>query len=266
MLQRVSNGTREGVVSVSHWSTPLATSTAGSELCYRSLFASAAEPVLIVAALSEMVVEANPAAARLMGTDRSALVGMPFIDAFETSSAELLRRSLAIARAAGRASAIAVRVRNLRAPVGLKISLFRDAPDSYLLVRLREQPAQRRARASDPSDSAVLRAIEGASIGFLLTDVDLRVEYANPAFIEMLGLRSAEQVCGKSLAGWLELSAADLARLNQRLLQRRAATLPRVKLQCTAGGSPWVEVHAVAVPDGRDTRWGFTLRRGPRLN
>jgi PAS domain S-box-containing protein len=112
----------------------------------------------------------------------------------------------------------------------------------------------------------VLRAIESASIGFLLTDAGLRIDYANQAFVEMLGLQAPEQVCGTSLGCWLELSAADLARLDQQLLRREAATVLLINLQRSPGGSPCVEVHAVAVPDGSDTRWGFTLHWRPRLN
>jgi PAS domain-containing protein len=238
----------------------------GSELSYDSLFASAAEPVLIVEASTEHVVEANPAAAALLRADRAALLGTPFIEAFEEASIRAVKHSLATARAAGRASAISLRTRNGRAKLGLKVSLFRAALDSYLLVRLTTKSAEDAEPVRGRTNSVVLTAIERASVGFLITDAGLRVEYANRAFVDMLGLHSPEQVCGRPLAFWLELTDSDLALLQGQMARRQAATVLQTVVHSTSQGSRRVEVHAVAVPDGRNTRWGFTLREQPRLN
>jgi PAS domain-containing protein len=238
----------------------------GGELSYDSLFASAAEAVLIVDATSENVVEANPSAAALLRADRSALLGTPFLAAFEDASLQTVKHALAMARTAGCASAVSVRARAGGSKLGLKVSLFRTAPDSYLLVRLTTRLAHEAEAVRGRADSVVLTAIERASVGFLITDAGLRVEYANRAFVDMLGLHSPEQVCGRPLAFWLELTDTDLARLQGQMAQRQAATVLQTNLHSAGNGSPRVEVHAVAVPDGRHTRWGFTLREQPRLN
>jgi PAS domain-containing protein len=239
---------------------------AGSELCYESLVASATEPVLIIDACSGVVVEANSAVALLLHAERAALLGTPFIDTLEESSLAAVQRAFATARADGRAGAISVRARRGQLTLGLETALFHAAPDSFLLLRLTARSGADAGPGRRRSDSLVLKAIERAAVGFLITDAQLRVEYVNRALVQMLGLRSPDQVCGRPLAAWLTLGDAELARLRGPLAEHHAATVLRTSLCDTGNGVRFVEVHAVAVPAGRQTRWGFTLREQARLN
>ncbi len=253
-------------MSSTDFSTLEPTLGAGSELPYESLVASAIEPVLIVDAASGVIVEANPAVAQLLGAERATLLGTPFIDTLEEPSVAAVLRSFTIARAEGHAAAISVRTRQGWSTLELETALFRAAPDSFLLLRLTARSGADAGPARGRTGSLVLQAIESAGVGFLITDSELRIEYVNRAFVRMLGLLSPEQVCGRPLAAWLTLGDADLARLQGPLAERHAATVLRTSLCNTRSGARLVEVHAVAVPAGRDTRWGFTLRERPRLN
>jgi nitrogen-specific signal transduction histidine kinase len=236
------------------------------ELSYDSLFACASEAVLVMDAHTECVVEANPAAALLLRTDRTGLLRLPFSAAFEERSVQDVQRSLIEARATGRGRAIGVGSRHGRALLGLEVSLFRSGPECYLLVRLSSRSTRNHDTGSGLRVSTVLRTIERAAVGFLITDAALRVEYANRAFLQMLKVRSAEQVRGQSLAHWLELSGENLAGLRRQMAQRQAATHLRTTLQRRPHRSACVEVQAVAVHNGRNTRWGFTLSERPPLH
>jgi PAS domain-containing protein len=227
-----------------------------------SLFAAASEPVLIVDSATGDIVEANPAAAQLFGIGRAALVGTPFLLAFEESSAPALQSSLAAARGAGSADPVRVRTVGDGTYVDIKLSLFRANPQTYVLVRL--TAAAPDARASAPF--AVFHALDSASVGFLVTNSGFLVEYANRAFVEMVELNSHAEVCGESLARWLKFSAVDMERLRDQMFERRAATLLCTSLRPQINAARGVEVCAVAVPDGPDTCWGFTVRELPRLN
>jgi PAS domain-containing protein len=238
----------------------------GSDLPYDALFAAATEPVLILDAWSGMIIEANPAGAQLLQTERAMLLGTSFIDMVEQSSVAAVRRSFAIARAEGRAGSINVRTRQGRSTLGLETALFHVAPASYLLLRLMRRIGTHARAAHRGADSHVLKAIERTTVGFLITDAQLRVEYVNRACVQMLGLLSADQVCGRPLASWLSLGDADLARLRGPLAERHAATVLHTSLRGAGNGTRFVEVHAVAVPAGSGTRWGITLRERPRLN
>ncbi len=238
----------------------------GSDLSFDALFAAANEPVLILDAGSGRIVDANPAVAQLLRADRATLLGTLFIDALEQSSVEAVQRSFALARAEGRAGAISIRTRQGASTLGLETALFHVAPDSFLLLRLARPVGASSRAARRGADSLVLKALERSSVGFLITDAQLRIEYVNRACVQMLGLLSADQICGRPLAAWLSLGDADLARLQGPLAERHAATVLRTSLYDAGSGARYVEVHAVAVPAGKSTRWGITLRERPRLN
>ena len=237
-----------------------------AELPYDQLFAAAAEPVLIVDAATECIVEANPAAAALLTSTRPALVGALLTDAFVASGAEPIRSSLSRARRHGSSKALSVRTRDGGAELTATLSLFRTAAESYVLVRLTAPSSALLHSLRGGGRSKVLDAIESASVGFLMTDSNFNVEYANPAFVEMIELSSVDEVVGKTLMHWLELSAADLARLSEQMSHRKAVTVLTTRLRSDQKRSCDVEVSAVAVPDQENACWGFSIRHRPILN
>jgi PAS domain-containing protein len=237
-----------------------------AELPYDQLFAAAAEPVLIVEAATERIVEANPAAAALLRSTRPALVGALLTDGFVASGAESLRGSLSRACRHGSSNPLSVRTRDGGAELTATLALFRTAAQSYVLVRLTAPPSAVLHNLRGGSRSKVLDAIESASVGFLMTDSSFKVEYANPAFVEMIELSSVDEVLGKTLTRWLELSSADFARLSEQMSQRKAVTVLTTRLRPDQKRSRDVEVSAVAVPDQENACWGFSIRHRPILN
>jgi PAS domain-containing protein len=228
------------------------------------LFSMAAEPVIIAEATARRIVQANPAAAQLLGLPRDQLIGRPVLEAFHVSDAEAICGGLDSAMSAEGAQAVSCRPIEAATPIRAVMSWFKADADSYFLIRL-GPPAgdagQRVGRASPVFD-----AIENTSVGFLLTDAEFRIEYANQAFLDLIELTDAAEVHGQPLARWLALSAADLARLRNQMLQREATSVMAVRLLTEGRTSPDVEVCAVAVPDGHALCWGFTIAELPRLN
>jgi PAS domain-containing protein len=249
-------------------SRPARERTAGrpAELPMDQLFAAAAEPVLIVEAATESIVEANPAAAGLLRSTRPALVGARLTDALVASGAESLGDSLSRVCRHGSLSPLSVRTRDGGAELTASLSLFRTAAEPYVLVRLTAPPSALLYRPRARGRSKVFDAIESASVGFLMTDSNFKVEYANPAFVEMIEASSVDEVLGKALVHWLELSAADLARLSEQMRRREAVTVLTTRLRSDEERSCDVELSAVAVPDEENACWGFTIRERAILN
>jgi len=225
------------------------------------LFAAAKQPVMIVELAGGTVIEANPAAAALMGIERSRLIGSPFIQAFAEQSMSELSRSMASARRSGNAPRIGLRARGARGrrDLGVTLSLVRVERDSYLLVHLQGTAFEPHDSAGGAGSSIVLDVIEQAAEGFVVTDSGLRLTYANRAFIELAGLDSAQQLLGKSLAFWLDLSQPDLARLHAQMARREAVTGWKTMLRRSSLSTREVEVSAIAVPDGNEPCWGFRI-------
>ncbi len=229
------------------------------------LFTASSEAVLILDAGSDKILQANPPAAALLRTTRTALIGTQFPSAFELSSAAQIQHQTCAARASGSSDAMAVRARGGAIDLTARVSLVRAASQSYLLVRLEPTVSEARNINGGPS-STVLQEIDSAEVGFLITDAGFHVDYANRAFIEMAGVNSEAEVRGIPLTRWLCLSETNLAQLSQQLAAREATSRLTTQLCSPGNRSRRVELCAVPVPDGEHTWWGFTLSELPLLN
>jgi PAS domain-containing protein len=229
-----------------------------AELSYEWLFDAAAEAVLVIEEASGTVIEANLAAARLLHAERAALIGRSLLNLFHTSCAMALKESLAQARGGSGGSARGMCIPDRRGKLNLTMSIFHAAVDaSYMLLRLAADDGSALAIAPE---SAVFDAIEGAVSGFLVTDSELRVQYANPAFAQMIDVDSPEELEGESIARWLELSEDDRLRLRAQMAQNEAVTEWVTRLHSPRQPLRQVEVRAVAVPSDTAPCWGFTVR------
>jgi PAS domain S-box-containing protein len=228
------------------------------------LFSMAVEPVIIVEASNGRIVQANPAAAILLGISRDTLIGRPVAEVFDPSSKEAVHRAMDAAGSTEGTEQVICRPAGDAAELSATVSLFRVQNDRYLLVRLASVSDD--GAGKDQGASPVFDAVDGASVGFLLTDAGFRIEYANQAFVDMVELFPPAEVRGKSLMRWLGLSAADLAGLRDQMLQRQATSVMTSRLLTERNAPFEVEVCAVAVPDGAALCWGFTIRELPRLN
>jgi nitrogen-specific signal transduction histidine kinase len=237
-----------------------------AELPYERLFAAASEAVLVADAASGTVVAANAAAAVRLQSTRAALIGTPLLKAVDAASEQVLNRALGCASRAGRATPIVVRACNSHTELSATVSLFRRPPESYWLVRLAANPEAGCEVVHEAPVSPVLAAIEGATVGFLVADADLRVEYANRAFIEMIEAGSLEDLRSESLQRWLEFSTGDSARLQAQMCQREAVTVLDTTLRSERGSTRHVEVRAIAVPDEESPCWGFSICARPSVN
>jgi PAS domain-containing protein len=242
-----------------------AAASSSERLPCEQLFTASSEAVLILDAGSDKILQANPPAAALLRTTGSALIGTQFLAAFESCSAAQLRHHTGVARASGASDAMAVRARGGGIDLRAQLSLIRAKSRCYFLVRLEPAVAQAQSLSAAPG-SAVLEAIDGAPVGFLITEAGFHVDYANRAFIEMAGAGSEAKMRGSPLTRWLRLGETDLRRLAEQLSQREASSHLTTQLCCAGNGSRRVEVCAVPVPDGEHTWWGFTVSELPRLN
>jgi PAS domain-containing protein len=221
------------------------------------LFAASSQAVLIVDLINLTLIEANPAAASLLASTRSALIGSSIFNAFAKDSEKALRQAVAGARLGGSSSVSThAASRALSQELDVTLSLVHAGSDSYLLMHL-TSPLLR-----DPGtevSSPVLDVIEQCPEGFVLTDLGLRVTYANRAFIDMAGLDSPEDLRGKSLAHWLEFSQNNLAALETQSKRREAVSVWTTTLRASSFRRQQVEITAVAVPDGAYPCWAFRV-------
>jgi transcriptional regulator PpsR len=230
-----------------------------AELRYRQLFQLAGEAVLVVDAASGRVLEANPAAATMLGMAADKLVGQTFPLGLAPRSARQVATLLATARRSGRADPIAAELADSRADVQVSATLLHQDQAHLLLVRLTRVDGPADASAGGES-AMLLQLAQGAPDGLVVTDLDGAVLAANGEFVRLCQMASEEQMRGQSLERWLGRTDVDLGVLVSNLRQRGAVKLFATTLRGEFGASTEVEISAVTVTRADPVLLGFTVR------
>lgn len=230
-----------------------------AETRYRLLFQIASEAVLIVDAGTQKVVEANPAANRLLGAGAQRLIGGVFPEGFDAPSMQTLQALLASARAKGHGDDVRARAADGKLEFLASASLFRQENAAYFLIRF--SPLQADAATFIPrSKSRLFEIIENLPDGFVVTDFDGRVVTANAAFLDLAQLATEEQARGEPLARWLGRPGADFDVLITSLREHGSARLFATALRGEYGVTAEVELSAVLVPGGELPCLGLMIR------
>jgi len=166
-----------------------------AETRYRMLFTLASEGVLIMEADSRRVVEANPAAGRVLDQPAGKLVGRTFPRGFTYASEDLIESLLNQVRAAGSADDIVVRLAGSEADLNMGATLLRREDGMFFLVRLSE----RGHTESSAVSRSMVEVIQRSPDAFVVTDPEGKILMANAAFIELCQLGSEQQAQGQPL-------------------------------------------------------------------
>jgi transcriptional regulator PpsR len=239
-----------------------------AETRYRHLFQVASEAVLVVDATTQKVLEANPAAGRLLGDGGAqALVGKVFPLGLDERSGEMLNSLLAAVRATGRAEEMRAELVDAAGEVLVSVSTYRQDRSSHFLVRLNRVAADLLTDQAPSTSSMLLKLVQNAPDCLVIADLEGRVISANNAFLELAQLASEDQVRGETLDRWLGRTGVDLSVMVSNLRQRGAVRLFATTLRGEFGAVTDVEISAAMVPHGDLPFLGFTIRDvGRRLS
>ena len=234
------------------------------EMRYRVLFQMSSEAVLILDADTQRVVEANPAAERLFKPASAdpisrGLAGHRFAEAFAPASVAAVAALVDTVRVGGRADDVRAWLPGEGGCFVVSASLFRQDSHGFLLVRLSPLPSQV-ASALPAAQSKLLKVVENAPDGFVVTGQDGAIVTANAAFLEMAELATETQAQGQALGRWLGQSGVDLDVLIANLRQRGSMRLFATTLRGEFGSTAEVEISAVSVMNGGQPCYGFAIR------
>ena len=231
-----------------------------AETRYRLLFQIASEAVLIVDAESQRVVEANPAAVRLLESSPRRLVGREFPEGFDPAGARAVRDLLSAVRATGRGEEVRATLQSSGQTYSISASLFRQDDTSHFLVRIRSLNGDVAHAEGAPERSRLLEVLESSPDGLVVTGQDGQILTANRAFLDIAQLATVEQARGQPLDRWLGRPGVDLRVLIGNLRQHGSVRLFATTLRGELGTPTDVEVSAVHVPTGEQPCLGFIVR------
>ncbi len=180
-----------------------------AETRYQILFRNSREAVLTIDPETETVLEANEAAAAVLGRTRNLIVNTGLSEAFRDSDPRLVQSLVAKARLGSDREVEEV----LRGQDGRNFRVnaryVRLAPASFVMLRIVVSAGG--APEPDSSRSAMLdRLFDAVPDGIVVTDDRGRVIRANVSFQSLAQLSSEEQACGHSLDQWLGRPGTDL--------------------------------------------------------
>ena len=236
------------------------------EMRYRLLFRVSSEPVLIVDVATQKVVEANPAAADMFGESIASILDKPLLDVFVAESGPVLQGLLAVVKAAGRADDVRARLKIDAEEMLVSAFIFRQENASLYLVRLSRLGAGAPVGVIPKMTWKLLKLVENAPDGFVVTDADGRILSANAAFLDMAQLAADRQALNEKLDRWLGRPGVDLEVLIANLRQRGAVRLFASSLHGEFGTAVEVEISAASVMNSERQCFGFAIRNiGRRL-
>lgn len=237
-----------------------------AETRYRLLFQMSSEPVLVVDADQGRIVEVNPANEQFFGATGRPEIGQPFVELFGLAGQRSVEQLFSGVRAAGRADNVRVELATDGRAVFVSASVFRQDNNTFFLVRMAPIAAANEIETPQRPKSKLLKLVESAPDGFVVTGQDGLIVTANVAFLEMTQLATEEQARGEPLERWLGTPGVDLEVLLANLRERGPVRLFPSTLRGEYGAQAEVEISAVSVMNGGKPCFGFAIRDvGPRL-
>lgn len=237
-----------------------------AETRYRLLFQMSVDPVLILDAESQRIMEANPAAQRLFGRSARRMPGRVLADIFAAEDRGAVQALLATVRSAGRADDVRGRLAEGAREVLVSATTFRQEGGLLFLVRLSVPAENGDAIMLPEAKSKLLKVVEVVPDAFVVTDAAARILTANAAFLDMAQVTSEEQARGEPLDRWLGRQGVEVEVLLTNLRNRGSVRLYATTLRGELGAQAEVEISAVSVMNGGQSCFGFAIRDiGPRL-
>jgi transcriptional regulator PpsR len=236
------------------------------ETRYRILFQTSAEPVLVVDATTDKVVEANPAATRLFGDSVGRIIGSGFPVNVSADDLQSLRALSTSVRAGLGVDDLRIRLSDTNQEYIVSTSLFRQASSAFYLIRFTPSHIQSAMPQPSAAHARLTRFARNAPDGFVVTDVEGRVLSVNIAFLQMAQLITEDQPRGEELDRWLGRSDVDMRVVIANLRQHGSVHLFSTVLRGELGAMIDVEVSGISQLDGAETSFGFAIRNvGRRL-
>ncbi len=217
------------------------------EARYRVLLDTSTEPVLMVDANTQRVLEANIGAQSLLKDAGKRLVGRDVRECFEGESQGEVQSLLRMALATGRIEMCAAKVAGVTSAWTVSATVFRQEGGAQFLVRLVARDTVSNARQESGGPDVLSEAMERFPDGWLLTDPTGTIKSVNEEGMALLGLTAYSQVVGQNLERWLLRGAVDWGVLNTSLRQQLPVRNFATEVRTLSGMTLPVEVSAVAL-------------------
>ncbi len=235
---------------------------------YRVVMEVMRDPVLMVSMSSGRITDINPAAAQLLGGQRTELIGVAVAQEFEGRRRGEFLESLANLAVTESSVPIELMAKRSGKRVFVTPTVFRAAGERVLLCQLDTSEAG--MAATDELGDSLARLYHEGVDGIVFADGDGNIRAANEAFLNLTDTANIAAVRGRSLTDFLARGAVDLRVLLDNVKRTGQLRLYATRLTTDFMGQIAVEISATWLNDRpnpilalvvRDASRAVTLRR-----
>ena len=232
-----------------------------AETRYRLLFRLAADPLLIVDASTQEVVDANEPAGETFGRPSRKLAGLTLPALFMRSEQTRLAARIGEIAASGRPTRLEGSIEKDAGPITIDLEPYREAGGNHLLARVVDPDRPAPARHANDTIRATVAAMPD---GVLVVDRGGYIIDANDAALDFVRLASCDRLIGRRADRWIGGTNVDMQVLVSNLREdgsiRHFATVVRDEL----GGTTAVDVSACQAEVRGEPVYGLVLREALR--
>ena len=229
---------------------------------FRVLMEATRDAVVFVALGTGRVVEANSAAATLLGVSAEDLTGQVFAQEFESKRRGELMSSLTATAIAETTTPIELMARRSRKRLLITPSVFRAAGERMLFARI--ESAEEIERISDELTENLAALYHSGVDGIVFTDRDGIIRAANDAFLNLTDVAHVTMVKAKPLADFLARGLVDTKVLIDNAARTGHMRLYATKMLSAYGSQVPVEISATYLNDRTTPAIVFVIRDASR--
>ena len=229
---------------------------------YRVLMENSREALVFVAIATGRIIDANSAAAILLGATREALPGTAFAAEFDGKRRGELLEMLTNTAISDAERPVQLQTKRGRRTVSVTPRMFRAAGERLLLCRL--DPAGASDGTGDALSENLSALYQEGVDAIIFTDANGDILSANESFLNLVDGAHLSAVRGKSFGQYMSRGMVDLKVLIDNVVRAGRMRLYATKLQGEYGSQIPVEISATYLNDRSNPVVVFVIRDASR--
>ncbi len=230
---------------------------------YRVLFETGTDALLIIAADTGKIIDANSASARLLQREPGELISRSLPTLIAPESLEVLSETLGLVRTKGGQKSVMLTLKADNRQIWLDALLFRSVSDTLILCRLRQQTAT--DSPDYPFNDALMGLYQRAGDAVVFTDKEGMILHANPAFQSLANIAMIERLSNANFADFLGRPSVDLNVMTSNAEQAGRLSIYGTTIRTEFGSQIPVEISTTYLADQNPPGFAFLIRDVSRL-
>lgn len=232
-----------------------------AESRYRTIFQKSGQAVIAVDGETGTIIDANLAAAAMLGSKRAKLNGDPVANCFARAARPEIVNAINQARHSGSLKTLTAQMAHDEATLHLTLEPYRENGRTNLLLTLARAYDGAPNDAGNPVDKAVLDSFPEALV---TTDTKGNILEVNDQFLDLVHVLNKQSMQGRNLNNWLGASNVDMQVLLTRLRDERQIRQFGSIVRDELGEQVAVSVSASRYGEGDNAHIGIFITDAPR--